>query len=96
MINKLPNTVEKIKGVGRKITATKIKREGNICLYKRSDNTFEVFEVKTIASNMFNDNNDDDIENEHEVYPSNEQFGKSAYCYNNYSDAFERYSELIK
>ncbi len=68
----------KIKGTGiPNLTAELVKRQGRLCMYKRSDDVFEVFYVKRMKECMIAGT----IVEPHEVYPKTEDFGKSAWCF---------------
>lgn len=70
----------------------KIKRDGKICLYERSDGNYEVFLVKVQPqTSMFGK-----VYSERETYPSNEDFGNSAWCFSNKESALECYNIKIR
>lgn len=72
------------------LTSTCLKRFGNICLYQRSDDVFEVFKVQVSPqSDVFGVTYP-----EREVYPGNEDFGKTAWCYRNKEKAHQKYMNL--
>jgi hypothetical protein len=87
---KLPEIVD-IKGTGiPKLTAKRILRKGKKAIYERSDGMYECFYVKTQeACKIF--------DNEYpakETYPSNEDFGKIAWCFNDLQPAMDKYKKL--
>jgi len=72
------------------LTARLIKREGDICMYERSDGIHEVFIVqKKEKRNIFGT-----WYPAHELYPGNEDFGKTAWCYTDRNLAEKRYEGL--
>lgn len=77
-------------GVG--ITATQHGRDGNVCIYQRSDRPYEVFIVQMakegeIMGKMYP---------ERETYPSNEDFGKTAWCFGDAEAAKSKFKEMIE
>ncbi len=87
----LPKVVHP-KGTGiSNLTATLVKREGRLCMYKRSDNVYEVFLVVVHPDETIFDK----FYPAHEVYPGNEVFGSGkAWCYNKIKYAEEMYNSL--
>ena len=81
------------KGTGiTDLSAILIKREGRICMYERSDMIWEVFKVKTHKATTLKG-----IEYPaHEMYPGNEDFGNSAWCYSTLAGAEEMYNHMVK
>lgn len=86
----LPKVVQP-RGTGiANLSSTLIKREGRLCMYKRSDDVFEVFLVVVRPSEMlFNK-----FYPAREVYPGNEDFGNTAWCYNKIEYAERIYNDL--
>lgn len=87
----LPKVVHP-KGTGiANLTATLIKREGQLCMYKRSDDVFEVFLVVVYpAREVFGK-----FYPAREVYPGNEDFGSgTAWCYSKIEYAERMYNDL--
>lgn len=81
-----------VSGVGSPApTATKLKEKENIYLYQRSDsNVFEVFIAKTAKQGeVFGKEYP-----ERELYPCNEDFGKTAWCYNSLEKAIKKFNSL--
>lgn len=89
-MKKLLQTVT-IRGIGKPgMTAELVERTGNKAWYKRGDDVHEVFKIK--------------IEKEKEVfgrhypeqekYPTNEDFGKWAWCFNNEKLARSKYEKI--
>jgi hypothetical protein len=75
---KLPQIVD-VKGTGiRNLTFSLVERTDKKAIYMRSDNVYEVFYVK-ISRERFVFGNDYP---EKEAYPGNEDFGKTAWCFN--------------
>ena len=87
--------IVEVKGTGiPNLTAKKIARKGDVCLYLRSDDVYEVFVVKkSKATEMFGRHYPD-----REVYPGNEDFGYTAWCYNQYGEkpALKRFNNLVE
>ena len=89
-MEKLQSTVE-IRGTGiPELTATCIERTDKKALYERWDGVFEVFYIQ----------NKQETEAfgkkfpETELYPCNEDFGKTAWTYISYEKAHGRYIKL--
>jgi len=85
------DSVVKILGTGIEgLTATLIERTKKKAIYLRSDGYYEVFKIKTKkASSLFGRDYPD-----REVYPGNEDFGNSAWCFTKKELAYERYKNL--
>jgi hypothetical protein len=77
-------------------TYRKVHREGDVAIYEQGycENLkyYEVFQVKIRPAREFKGV----IREEHEAFPSNEQFGKTAWSYRNLEDAIRRLTELKK
>ena len=74
------------------LSSTLVKREGRLCMYKRSDNVYEVFLVVVQpAATLFGKDYP-----AHEIYPGNEDFGYTAWCYNKIGFAERKYKDLQK
>lgn len=86
------NTTVKLSGLGQAIESTQLQKHDNIYLYQREDNTYEVFTARVAQAGMvFN------VEYpEREVYPNNEDFGKSAWCYTNKDQAIRKFNQLVE
>lgn len=88
-MQKLQDQIE-LKGLNQKVTSTLIQRHQNLCLYKRSDNIWEVFYP--------NHNKEGLLFGKHyperESYPSNEDFGKTAWCYTSEEKAWLKFEQL--
>ena len=87
---KLPEVVE-ISGTGiPKLTAKLIMRTDEKAMYERWDNVWEVFRIKIQGDchilNRFYP--------KHEVYPGNEDFGATAWCFSEKKWAIERYNKI--
>jgi len=87
---KLPLTIE-VSGTGiSNLTSSLVERTPRKALYKRSDDVYEVFLIKI--------NEEGEVFGKHyekrEVYPCNEDFGKTAWCYNSPQRAKAKYSKL--
>lgn len=92
-MKQLENKV-KLKSVGIPgLNATLVKRDNNLCMYKRGDGVYEVFKpnITKRGTIIFGKIYDDDTES----YPCNEDFGSSAWCYPNKKLADEGYNDLL-
>ena len=79
-----------IKGLGMPMKATLLKRTKHKAIYVRDDKVYEVFRIKVSPpTTMFGKDYP-----EREVYPGNEDFGSSAWCFNNKGLAEELYINL--
>ena len=88
-MKRLEDTVQ-LRGIGKPVTATLIERQGSVCLYERSDEVYEVFIVKEAeAGEIFGK-----FHPKREVYPNNEDFGQTAWCYQNLEKARKKYIRL--
>ena len=87
----LEDEVLNIQGVGiPNLSSKKEKRHGDVCLYKRSDDVYEVFIVQKREATKIFDKNYPPME----LYPSNESFGTTAWCYTDISLAEKRFNKL--
>ena len=90
----LQNTIE-VKGTGLpSLTAKKLARKGDVCLYQRSDDVYEVFIVKTREEGeVFGRSY-----SAREIYPGNEDFGYNAWCYNRHGEklAWKHFNNLVE
>lgn len=79
----------KIKGM----TAALVKRQGNVCMYKRWDSVWEVFTPNIVpkGKTVFKKYYDEDTES----YPNNENFGSTAFCFPNQKLADECYYNMV-
>ncbi|MCK5017284.1 MAG: hypothetical protein KAS32_09435 [Candidatus Peribacteraceae bacterium] len=80
---------EQIRGIGSQTSSNFVNREGDVCMYHRTDGPYEVFLVQVRPKETIGERKYP----EREVYPSNEDFGKTAWCYtlkNNAEDKFKR------
>jgi hypothetical protein len=74
------------------LKARLLKRDRNICLYERSDGYFEVFIVQVSpAAEVFGKSYP-----EREVYPGNDDFGKTAWCFREYKNALKEFQRLTE
>jgi hypothetical protein len=72
-------------------TANKLKNNDNLYLYEREDNCYEVFFAKIRKEEtIFNV-----LYPERELYPTNEDFGKTAWCFTNLDSALVKYNLLL-
>lgn len=86
----LPDIVRP-KGTGiLNLTSTLVKREGKLCMYKRSDEVWEVFLVQTMEESEFRGT----FYPAHELYPGNEDFGGTAWCFSKKEGADHKYAYL--
>lgn len=89
-MKKLDKTVT-VRGVGVPgLTATLVKRTENICMYLRSDGYFETFIVRIEPEGEIFGR----PLPEREVYPNNEDFGRTAYCTKSIEKAEKTYLRL--
>ena len=81
------------KGTGiPELSARLIKRHGRLCMYERSDFVFEVFIVQIQeATEMFGREYP-----KKEIYPCNEDFGKTAWCYKDKTEAEKKFNRLVE
>jgi len=87
----LPDIVE-IKGAGIPgLKAKLLKKSGKVYMYERNYGCYEVFIVRVAPEKAAFGMNYP----EREVYPSNEDFGKTAWCYNKMVNAEKRYRSLV-
>jgi len=88
---KLPEKVENLKGVGiPNLTASCLQRTGDKAIYERADGVYEVFKIKVQeAGEMFGT-----WYPRREMYPNNEDFGKTAWSFRSKEKAFERYKKI--
>ena len=89
-MKKLENKVS-IRGTGiHKLTATCIIRTPKKCIYLRSDEYYEVFIVTIVKEgDVFGK-----LLPEREVYPCNEDFGKTAWTCKSEKRAYEIYNRI--
>jgi len=88
----LPDVVRP-KGTGiYNLTATLIQRDGKLCMYERSDEIWEVFLVQTIGESEFRGTHYPP----HELYPGNEDFGRTAWCFSKKEGADHKYTQLTR
>lgn len=82
-----------VRGIEEPMSSTKIKRSKNICMYLREDGAYEVFIVQTEKAKEIKG-----VKFEaREVYPKNEDFGSTAWCFYRREDlANSKFDELIK
>lgn len=89
-MKRLENKVS-ISGTGIKnLTAKLIKRVDNKACYLRSDGVYEVFRIGTAPEEVVFGANYP----EREVYPSNEDFGKTAWTYKTEDAAFNKLNNI--
>ena len=88
----LPEIVS-LKGLGKgNLWAKQVDREGDLCYYERSDGIFEIFRVQTLPEKkIFGE-----VYPEREVYPTNDDFGHTAWCFNNERMANKCFDRLKK
>ena len=90
-MKKLDETLS-ISGTGiRGLTATLVLRTKNKAMYKRTDGYYEVFLIRTSkAGEVFGKELPD-----REVYPGNEDFGRTAWCIDDEKRAMMKYESLL-
>lgn len=91
IMQKLEKNV-KLRGVGKNVTATQIMNDGSVYVYKRSDDVYEVF----IAEVRKEEEVYGVMYPEREIYPSNENFGSNAFCYQNKQIAINKFYSLLE
>jgi len=69
-----------------------VKRQGRVCWYERSDGVHEVFRVQIQKAGKIFDREYP----AREVYPCNEDFGKTAWSYSDQEKAAECFYRLIR
>ena len=88
----LPDVVHP-KGTGiLNLTSTIVKRDGKLCMYERSDEVWEVFLVQTMGASEFRGT----FYSPHELYPGNEDFGRTAWCFSGKKRADHKYARLTR
>lgn len=72
------------------LTAKCVKRTDKKAMYYRWDDVWEVFKIKVSEeSKVF-----DKTYPKREVYPGNEDFGKTAWCYSDEASALRMYNNI--
>ncbi len=79
-----------VRGVGRDVSSSFVKRNGKVCLYQRSDGPYEVFLVGILPEELIMGK----PYPEREVYPSNEDFGSTAWCFTDFKRANMKFNRL--
>jgi hypothetical protein len=76
------------------LSATLVKRKGNVCMYRRWDSVWEVFTPNIVkkGSMVFEKLYDDDTE----VYVGTSDFGSTAWCFPDRKGAEKCYQGLIR
>ena len=88
---KLPEIYSNFNGVGiPDLSAKLIKRTNTKAMYYRWDNVYEVFRVFIDEEKKIFDT----VYPKRELYPSNDDFGKTAWCFNDVKVANRCYDEL--
>lgn len=88
---RLPEVITELNGVGIPgMTATLIERTDKKAIYKRWDDVWEVFRIKTVKEKEIFWK----VYPAHEVYPGNEDFGATAWCFKDEELARRRYEVL--
>lgn len=92
-MQKLKNIIT-INSTGTQMNTTLVKRDENICMYRRDDEVYEVFKV-TQAQPFTKFGLNYPLR---EKYPSNSDFGLTAWCYPKKALylAERKYNELIE
>lgn len=90
-ILRLPDIQEDFFGVGIPgLTANLLMRTDQKAIYYRWDDVYEVFRIKIAeAAEIFGKSYP-----KREVYPGNEDFGKTAWCYKQKENAIRRYNAI--
>lgn len=88
---KLPETVP-VLGTGiPNLTATLVQRTNKVCLYERSDGCYELFFVQFHPEEVLFDKHYP----AREGYPSNDDFGNTAWCFRTRKLAVREFNKLI-
>jgi hypothetical protein len=90
-VQRLPEVVDNLKGVGKPgLKAKCLARTDKKAIYERQDDVWEVFLIKVRpAEKAFGKDYP-----AREAYPSNEDFGKWAWCYSNEQRAWNKYNRI--
>lgn len=89
-MKRLEQTIE-VRGIEEPMPSAQIKRQGNICMYLREDEAYEVFIVQTEKAKEIKGVKFES----REVYPKNEDFGVTAWCFWKREDlAIKKFNEL--
>lgn len=77
-----------------------IKRNSNICLYRKADSEsihcwYEVIIVRVQKENTFKIGGVDVKFNAKELYPNDELFGLYGWCFSDEQSAFKKFDELV-
>jgi hypothetical protein len=80
------------KGEVSGVIFTQLKREGDICLYKRSDGYYEVIRARKQKEKTAIIDGNKVIFEEKEIYPTGESWGKFEWCTSNYGKALEYFA----
>ena len=84
-------TIVSVRGTGiSNLTSSLVQRVAHKAMYLRSDGYYEVFLIKVSPSGDVFGN----WQPEREVYPSNEDFGISAWIFKKFEKAHKRFLEL--
>ena len=73
------------------LTARLIERTDKVALYRRSDGVWEVFLIRIAPEEIIQGH----LYPEREVYPGNEDFGSSAWCYTSEKEARKKFNEIL-
>jgi hypothetical protein len=83
----------KVTGTGiPKLYSSLIERNGKVCLYERSDSYYEVFIVQVSPAVLTFGK----FYPEREVYPGNDDFGKTAWCFRDKDNAYKQFRRLVE
>jgi hypothetical protein len=90
-IKRLPEVITELNGVGIPgMTATLVERTDKKAMYKRWDDVYEVFRIKISKEKILFGK----TYPRREVYPGNEDFGSTAWCFKDEKLASKRYDVL--
>ena len=73
------------------LTAKLVERTKNKAIYLRSDDVYEVFKIKIAPAGM---SQREQFYPEREIYPNNEDFGKTAWTYRTLDKAKRKYDKI--
>ncbi len=88
-MEKLKNKVE-LHHIGYPVTATLVARTKKKAVYYRDDGCYEVFKIVIAPAGIIFGKSYP----EREVYPGNEDFGFTAWCFSDKTRALDKYDKL--
>jgi len=88
-MEKLKDSIE-LRNIGYPVTATIIIRTRKKAMYYRSDGCYEVFKIVIAPAQIVFGKSYP----KREVYPGNEDFGFTAWCFHDETTAYKKYKEI--